>query len=778
MKAFNDTTHTLSSNEKLKSDNSLDPERIFYLLLSKLHFFAIALVLTLFCAFLYNRCTIPVYRVSASVLIDEEDNGMQIENNNVLQGFGLGSLSANLDNQTLILSSRTLIGRTLDELNYNIDFFRKGLFNSVSLYPEAPFSIVTGSFDSIPQNITFSLKLLDHDRFIVKAQSKDSVSLKAKAGFNENIVFPGGAFRIEADRGRSLSEYKKRKIYFISHSTQNLVESYRNRLSIQPASEDGTILILSLESTNVSKDLDFLNKLIEIYLTNSLDKKNEEAYRIIQFIDDQLIGISDSLIIAESRLQQFRSTHRVMDLSAQGQVIIEQAMNLENEKARLEIESNYYSYLAEYLAKDASSEIPIAPATIGITDPGLTRLVADLAELQSQLYSKSLGAKNPLQYQLNQRIRTTKEALRETLNGLMRANNLGKNEINEQIRTVNAQASALPVTERQLLGIERKFKLNDELYTFLLEKRAEAQIRKASNMPDNELIDGPEADILPIRPKKLLTFSIALLSGFVITFFWILIKDAFNNKILKNEDLKMMTDIPLIAYIPKNNFKMVKVVLKEPTSFIAESFRSLRSKMQYFAKGAENPIVLITSSMPEEGKTFTAINLASAYCLSGKKTILIDFDLRKPKLADEFELQNNMGISTWLFGKCELNQIINQTQYDNLSVISSGPIPPNPSELMALDKTKELLSYLKENYECIVMDSSPIGIVSDTYNIASFADTLILVVRQNFTFKNQLDHTINDMKFGNIKNISIVLNEFKPETGRFVYNTKYGYNTL
>ena len=767
--------NTQSSDQKLKQDNTLDFERIMFLLLSKWYYFVLVLAFSLLCAFLYNKFTIPVYRISASILIDEEDNGIQIENDHVLQGYGLGSSSANLDNQTMILSSRTLIGRTIDELDFDIDYFRKGLFNSISLYPHTPFYIVSGSIDSIPINVTFSFKLLENNIFLIKAKSRDSLSLKVKSRFNEKIVFQGGAFMLETDSGILLSEYFNKKIYFVYQTPQSLIESYKERLAIQPVSEDGTILTLSLESTNIKKDLDFLNKLIEIYLNNSLDKKNEEAYRIIQFIDDQLIGISDSLIIAENKLQQFRSTHRVMDLSAQGQAIIEQAMNLENEKARLEIESNYYKYLAEYLAKDASGEVPIAPATMGITDPGLTRLVADLADLQNQLYSKSLGAKNPLQYQLNQRIRTTKEALRETLGGLMRANNLGENEINEQIRTVNAQASALPVTERQLLGIEREFKLNDELYTFLLEKRAEAQIKKASNMPDNELIDAPEADILPVRPKKLLTYSLALIAGFVMAFFWVLIKDVFNNKVLKIEDIKMITYIPLSAYIPKNNLKISSVVLYEPTSFISESFRSLRSKMQYFTKGTENPIVLITSSMPEEGKTFTAINLASAYCLSGKKTILLDFDLRKPKIADIFELQNNPGISTWLIGRCELHEIINQTQFENLSVIPSGPVPPNPSELISLDKTKELLFFLKERYECIVIDSSPVGIVSDAYHISSFADTLILVVRQNFTLKNQLNHTINDMNFRSIKNISIALNEFQPETGRYVYNTKYGY---
>ena len=302
----------------------------------------------------------------------------------------------------------------------------------------------------------------------------------------------------------------KAEIQFIFHSRKKLVESYRNRMKVEKVSKTGTIVKLSLEGTNKTMDMEFLNKLTEIFLNNSLDKKNQEAVRTIQFIDDQLIGISDSLVITENKLQQFRSRNRVMNLSAQGQVIIDQAMSLENEKARLGIEANYYNYLADYLAKDNVGQAPIAPATMGITDPGLTKLVADLADLQGQFYSKSLGEKNPLQSQLAQRVRNTKEALRETLNGVRRSNNMAMSEITEQIRTVNAQASALPVTERQLLGIERKYKLNDELYTFLLEKRAGAQIQKASNMPDNEVIDPSEADVLPVKPKKLLIYLLAI----------------------------------------------------------------------------------------------------------------------------------------------------------------------------------------------------------------------------------------------------------------------------
>jgi capsular exopolysaccharide synthesis family protein len=465
-----------------------------------------------------------------------------------------------------------------------------------------------------------------------------------------------------------------------------------------------------------------------------------------------------------------------MDLSAQGQVIIDQAMSLENQKARLGVEANYYNYLAVYLAKDNVGQAPIAPATMGITDPGLTKLVSDLADLQSQFYSKSLGEKNPLQSQLAQRLRNTKEALRETLNGVIRSNNMAMNEITEQIRTVNAQASALPVTERQLLGIERKYKLNDELYTFLLEKRAGAQIQKASNLADNEVIDSSEAVALPVKPKKPLIYFFALIAGIGIPLLWILITDALNNKVREDEDIKKITDIPIIGHIPHSLGKKNTVVLDEPNSHTAEAFRSLRSKMQFFTKETKTPVILITSTMPEEGKTFSAINLASVFSLMGKKTVLVGFDLRKPKIFTDFDLGNDRGVSTWLIGKDVLEDIIKETSYANLYIIPAGPVPPNPSELTVLEKTDELIRLLRERYECIIIDSSPIGTVSDSFHLATLADTCILIVRQNMTFKNLLDSTIKELKISDIRSLSLVMNDLGPEYNRYGYGGRYGYS--
>jgi tyrosine-protein kinase Etk/Wzc len=752
-------------------------KKIFSLIVTNRYYFIVALVVSLTVAYLYNTYTIPVFKVSATVLIEENRETSSSGNDQLLEGFGLMPGMKNFDNQLMVLSSRALISKALDELMLDIEFYNKGLLNKKSLYPVQPVTILKDKGSNLPEEVVFAIKFLDNGTFHIKTESRGAFKIDKVTSFGEQIDYPGCSFRIEMNDSGWLADKNREKLYFTLHSRRNLVESYVKRLKIDRASKQGSIVKISLDGTNKTEDLAFLNKLSEIFVNISLNRKNNEAVRTIQFIDDQLAGISDSLLITENKLQQFRSRNKVMNLSAQGQVIIDQAMNLENQKARLGIEAGYYDYLKTYLEKDSAGEVPIAPATIGITDPGLTKLVADLAEQQGKLYSKSMGEKNPLQSQISQKVTSTKEALKETLKGLSSANNLAIQENLEQIKSVNEKATVLPRTERQLLGIERKYKLNDELYTFLLEKRAVAQMQKASNVADNEIIDYPEYDNKPVKPKKPLIYLIALMTGIGFPFLWIFLADIFNLRIREMEEILEITNVPIIGQIPKNAQKDYSLVLKEPGSQVAEAFRLLRSRMMFFTKDSKKPVILITSSMPEEGKTFTAINLASAYSLLGKRTVLVGFDLRQPKIFSDFALKNDHGISTWLIGKDNLDKIINQTGYENLHIITSGPVPPNPAELTSLEKTRELFILLKERYECIIVDSSPVGTVSDTYHLASLADTCILVVRQKLTYKDHFANTINDLKISGIKSLSIVFNGVLNSSKNYGYGEKSKYTS-
>lgn len=770
------------SGSLLRKENLKYLRKIYSGILSKWYYLVLFLIFSLSLAFAFCYFSLPVYRISSTILINEKKERGLSSKNQILEGFSLGDVIQNLDNQIMVLKSRTLLRKTIDELPFQIECYSRSLFGKASLYPDSPVIILPANRDSIPHDIVFSLVYDEGNRFSIKAKfrtddkSKKLKVFKANSSFGETISTPGGKFTINLKSDKWPVKDLGRKINFIFYSKDKLVEDYSKRLKVEAASRTGTTVILSLEGTNKVKDIEFLQKLTEIFLINSLDKKNQEAVRTIQFIDDQLIGISDSLVITENKLQQFRSQNRVMNLSAQGQSIIDQAVNLENEKARLGIEANYYKYLADYLEKDNAGQAPIAPATMGITDPGLTKLVADLTELQAQYYSRRLGEKNPLQSQLAQRVSNTKEALRETLYGIIRANNIAINENQEQIRAVNAQASALPVTERQLLGIERKYKLNDELYTFLLEKRADAQIQKASNIPDNELIDPAEAAFKPVKPKKLLAYVLAVIFGIGIPLLSIIFADLYNNKISENEDLNSITDLSVYSNIPHSNLKKENALIEDQYSLVAEGFRSLRNRIQLLTKEIRCPVILITSSMPSEGKSFVAFNLATAWSLTGKKTVLVDFDLRNTDKEVLKEYNTNHGISTWLNGKDQLNDIIHETSLENLAIISSGPLTSTMSEFVVSEKTREIFMLLKERFDCIIVDSSPLCLLSDAVHLAMYADLSILIIRQNVTRKDFLENSLREFKISNINNIGLVLNDIKLKDNRVRYGARYGFS--
>ncbi len=764
-------------HQKQLSQEPNDLQIIFSLIVKNWYWFVLTIIIALFFVRFYIRHTLPVYSTSATVLINETEDNRFAGNTQILQGLGLPGGQSNLHNQIMILNSMSLTESTLRELQYEIEFYTKGLRNKVSLYPVVPLKIVYENENPIPRDIEFLISYMGNNMFIIESQS-EFFPYQKTAYFGDTLKIQDANFIIECRNDEWFKVNEGKKLYFTVHSRIRLIRSFNQRINIELMAREGSVLNIRMNGTNRAKDADFLNKLIEGFQAISLNKKNEEANRRIQFIDNQLVGISDSLSLTENRLQQFRSSHRVMDLSAQGQAIIQQVTELENERARLNLEANYYDYLSDYLSKEESGEIPIIPITMGITDPGLTRLVEELADLQAQLSGRGAGEMNPLQRNLEQRVRNAKDALRETLNGLRRANSLARSENQAQINRSNAQASSLPVTERQLLGIERKFRLNDELYTFLLEIRAEQEMQKASNRSDSEVIDYADARFSTMVSPNIMKLSLVGVLGAIGITFLVVYMTMLYSKRLKDEDIKKLSDLPIVGNVPHSTRKSNTIVFEDPNSAIAESFRLMRSRIQFFTKESKQPVILITSTMPEDGKTFTAINLASVYSMLGKKTVLVGFDLRKPKLFQDFKLINEKGVSTWLIGQDSIQDIIQKTSFDNLFLISSGPVPPNPSELTALEKTQELIRLLKEMFDYIIIDSSPIGVVSDTYHLASLSDTCLLVIRPGQTIKDMFINTLNELDVSSIKGLGLVINDIQPDSKHYGYGEKYGYTNM
>lgn len=553
-----------------------------------------------------------------------------------------------------------------------------------------------------------------------------------------------------------------------------LVKAYQSQIIVEPIDLETSIASISIKSTTPSKALDLIVSITNEYLSRDVEEKIHSSVKTIEYIDNQLGAISDSLRKAEMKLQSFRTSNQVLDISVKSGRVYDQMQELDREKGDLMIKFKYYQYINDYFEMNKELSDLIAPSSMGIEDPLLNNLIQDLTRLNAERVSlvENNQDKSPYLKQINIKIDNLKNTISENIKYIINTTEIALQDINTRINGLNAEIDKLPTTERQLLGYERKFNLNDAIYTFLLEKRAEAQIKKASYMPGAEIIE--PTDIIgngPIAPKKRLTYIVGLLMGFLLPIAFFRVRDVLQNKITENTDINKLTDLPILGNIYTNNKNIELVVQSFPKSHVAESFRIVRTGLNYFLNKNETSILVVTSTYGQEGKSFISNNLAASLASIDKKTVILGFDLRKPKILDKQNIKNEIGISTFLSNQAGIKDIIQHTNQQNLDIITSGPIPPNPSELIASAKTTELFSILKETYDYIVVDTPPIGLLSDTYVLMDKADLNIYVVRQNQTPRREFYSIISDLKAKKMKNLCMVINDIP-----LIKKSKYGYD--
>jgi capsular exopolysaccharide synthesis family protein len=381
---------------------------------------------------------------------------------------------------------------------------------------------------------------------------------------------------------------------------------------------------------------------------------------------------------------------------------------------------------------------------------------------------------HPQIVKLNEQILTTKKALLETINNLVENARMSLNEIDRRIGALEAESKKLPAKQQELINYQRNYQFTDDTYKYLMQRRAEAQILRASNTPDNEILDEARIEkTVRVAPRNAMNMLVAFILGLLIPALYLFLKNFFNTSITDRKDVEKLTRFPIIGTVAQTSDKNPLVVINNPKSPIAESFRSIRTNIEYITQGKPQSVILVTGDTPDIGKTFNSINVASIYALYGKKTVLLGFDMRKPKLFQEFGITNNVGLSSFLSNQESIDNIIQNTRVlPNLDVIPSGPIPPNPAEMIASDKCTELFDELKKRYDYIVIDTPPLGLVTDAFLLMRYSDANIFIVRQGHTNKNIFGSVIKDLEDRNIS-IAIVINGV--ETGKSYGYGKYSY---
>jgi capsular exopolysaccharide synthesis family protein len=760
----------------IREEDGIDLKRYLSLFFSNWYWFAIALFIALSIAYGINRWSDKTYSVSASLLIaDEEFGGNMGGTEQFIPGGDIFKSRQNLDNEIGILKSFKLnleVMKELPEFWVTITAVgKRGIVESVQ-YKNTPFTVVFDSLKHQRIGTRIDIELLSDEKYRIIIGDFVEKELK----FGEQYKTDYYDFRIIKPNGVIYDKDKSNKYYFRFESLEGLANRYRGKLSISPISDEASLVTLTTSGSSILQETDYLNKLMEVYIKEGLSLKNKTADNTIVFIEEQLGLISDSLQLAESKLERFRLNNELIDLSSEASLLQSRIERFENEKYAVQFEKEYYEYLLEYInTRDESGEI-VSPSLVGITDPTLSRLVSELAGLQHQKKQLLFSLRDdlPAINLIDSNISGARKILKENVENSLTSATRMLDDANARINRVEAEIQKLPGTERQLINIQRNFDLNNTVYNYLLEKRAEAGIARASNVSDNRIIDQAatfNASLISPKEKKNYTFAFVL--GLLIPAGLLFLFDVLNNKIIDRSDIEKVTDIPVLGFIGHSNTRSELAVVDNPGSTLAESFRSIRTKLKYFSPTDSSRIIAVTSTVSGEGKSFISVNIASIIAMLGKKVLLVGLDLRKPKLHKILETDNITGLTSWLIGEAGYEEVIFETKIDNLFFAPSGPVPPNPSELIASDKMKDFFTKARQDFDYIIVDTPPVAIVTDTLLLTPYIDINLFVVRQRYSSKNTLD-LINELKdLGELKNMAILINDISL-TGYYGYGLRYG----
>ena len=738
------------------------------------YLFVIALVIAFGLAYLKNRSWMPEYYTEAKVIIESStaDNAY-----NFMQGFGGGMDYINTNNQLLILGSYDLINRTVQDLPFGVDFYTRGHFRTHNLYGREPIAINLKYADMQLYGCEFRFIPIDEKNFEIVLEDEFSKELFPEFKIKGQYGVPFENFLMFATIDKLYLPAENTEFLFRFRDFYSLEEEFAARLQLSYIGEMSSVISVSLTGNVVGRDRDFINALCEEFLEANLEEKNEEATRTINFINEQLAFIFDSLQISENRLRQYRRQNNMVDVNAYTSSVLSKLSALDAQRSELTLKEAYFDELAQYLKESVIEERLVAPSSIGVSDPVLLDLVSKFNELQQK--RSDLGEKNPQYERYSKRMDEVRTTMLEVLENVRKVHDMERVSFEKEYMGVMADLQDLPEKELMMINYERAYKINDNYYTFLLQKQSEAQIRKASNVPDNKILQKARISQLPVNGgDKIKIYLLFVIIGLLIPAAYIILKELLNTTIRGERDVLKITNIPVLGTIRHADDSNVKVqTIEKPKSLFTEGFRLIRSRVEFIAKRKTDISVLVTSAESGDGKTHFAINLSGVYSLVSDRVVLVDMDIRNPKLSEKLGYKGAKGLVHVLIGEATLDEVIIKDDKElGFHFLPAGIIPPNPAELVRSEEMMNVLGELKKRYDYRIIDTSPLGLVSDAYALTGIADVNLLITRVFKSDKSFFQNFIEQVQQDNVNNPYIVLNDLQvPKKGKTGHYGKYGY---
>ncbi|WP_176955912.1 GumC family protein [Catalinimonas alkaloidigena] len=751
--------------------------RKWYLLLG-------SLLLTLALAYVVILTTPEVYKVSSSMLVrDESATG----NQQFMEGIGLFEPQTKISDQTAMLTSFDIIRRTLEKLDFGVTYYKHDQFIQHEIYKRRPFDVELDSLSDQLIGVPIYVRFLSSNRYEISVEADEAsvyqmaeekfAPTKARDVLIQNVQKVGQPVRTpylnftlirnEQEPLDTLSQYS-----FMIHPLERVTEQYQKKLVVAPFEEGSDILVLTTTGEIVEKELMFLNSLMETYIEDEVKNKNLLGLRTINFIDKQIATVADSLSQVEQSLRSFRDRTRTVDIGTTARDLNTKLDELQKTREDLLIDYRSYQNLFQYLEQNDYTEV-IAPSVRNINDEVMSGLLRNLIELNQQRAQLKTSVRQslPAIEELDAKVKSIRAQLHENVNNLIATTKYKIESVENQIEELDSQINLLPKNEQELINIERKFQFSDNQYNYLLQKRTEVGIAVASNASTKKVVEEARLDgRTPVSPNKILILLTAIVLGLALPVGALILADMFQDKISSREEVANIISMPLVGEVPRLRRKENALVYSRPRSAAAESFRTIRSNLllQNHVNGASKTL-LVTSSVSNEGKTLCSVNLASSFAVANNRTIIIDADLRRPRVHNILEKTNGVGLSNYLQGTADMSEIIQPTDQENLYVITAGKSDGHPGEILLSERLPQLINKLKMEFKFVVLDTPPVKIVTDALVLSAYSDINILVARRGVTSKSQLMDVEELHQNNTLHNLYVVLNDVQATKGHGYY---------
>jgi len=748
--------------------DSINLKEIFNKLFDKWPWFIISVAICSLIAVVYVKYTPPSYQINAKLLVndDEKGSGGSSQSGALMDLGGLIGAKNSVDNEVEILKTRFLMEQVVREMQLNIVYSKQVNLISRELY-KSPFKFeLLNGVDTILRT-KFEIRKVDGKKLKVVAGHFTRDLL-----WGEKFLVNGvGTIRIMPVQDQKMDE----SVYQVTvNSIDERVAALMNQLTVAVSNKQVSIIDLVFSYNLQKKGQDILNTLIRKYTEANLNDKNAIADSTYTFIKERLTVIASELGDVENKVETFKEKNQLADMSEQGKLLVQNTGEFSNELAKAETQVSVLSELERYLKDDGNNK-RVFPSALIPTDMVFSNLMGQYNSLMMERERQLLSVtpESPFIQNIDKQIGALKNDILSNVQSSKTSAILTQNKLKRQLSQAEGKISGVPQIEKNYLKLARNQQIKQELYIFLMQKAEETAISKTSNISVAKVIDPPKAAVFPISPKRGVIYIAGLIIGLIIPIALTFGQDLLNTRIKTKEEITSLTSVPVIGEISHNSTSDNLIVANQSRSAISEQFRALRTNLSFYLKSADEKVILLTSSMSGEGKSFTAINLGNILALAGKKVLLMELDLRKPGLSAKLEVSNEIGYSNYTINSdLKVKDIIKSLEINkNMFIISSGPLPPNPAETLMSPNMPKLMAELKELFDYIIMDAPPIGIITDAQILSVYSDATLYLVRQKVTQKDQVRIVEDLRKTEKMKNIGIVVNDIVSK----YYGYGYGY---